>query len=312
LALKSMREGPPPARLPALLQTTNMRWSDGRRSDNVEDRRGMGAPAVAGGVGLVGILLAIAVALLGGDPFVVLQQFSGGGSPFGPAPAQVSRQRQKAPADDKMADFVSVVLADTEDTWKKEFRDNGGTYRSPTLVIFDGVVASACGQAAGSTGPFYCPNDEKVYIDLAFYRQLRQQMGAPGDFAQAYVIAHEIGHHVQHQLGIDQQVQKMQRRLPQAQANQLSVRLELQADCFAGVWAHRTATQRQTLEEGDIEEAINAAGRIGDDTLQRQSTGRVRPDSFTHGTSAQRQRWFTKGLQSGDMNQCDTFNTNQV
>ena len=307
-----MREGPPPARLPALLQTTNMRWSDGRRSDNVEDRRGMGAPAVAGGVGLVGILLAIAVALLGGDPFVVLQQFSGGGNPFGPAPAQVSRQRQKAPADDKMADFVSVVLADTEDTWKKEFRDNGGTYRSPTLVIFDGVVASACGQAAGATGPFYCPNDEKVYIDLAFYRQLRQQMGAPGDFAQAYVIAHEIGHHVQHQLGIDQQVQKMQRRLPQAQANQLSVRLELQADCFAGVWAHRTATQRQTLEEGDIEEAINAAGRIGDDTLQRQSTGRVRPDSFTHGSSAQRQRWFTKGLQSGDMNQCDSFNTNQV
>jgi len=307
-----MRDGPPPARLPALLQTTNMRWSDGRRSDNVEDRRGMGAPAVAGGVGLVGILLAIAVALLGGDPFVVLQQFSGGGNPFGPAPAQVSRQRQKAPADDKMADFVSVVLADTEDTWKKEFRDNGGTYRSPTLVIFDGVVASACGQAAGATGPFYCPNDEKVYIDLAFYRQLRQQMGAPGDFAQAYVIAHEIGHHVQHQLGIDQQVQKMQRRLPQAQANQLSVRLELQADCFAGVWAHRTATQRQTLEEGDIEEAINAAGRIGDDTLQRQSTGRVRPDSFTHGSSAQRQRWFTKGLQSGDMNQCDTFNTNQV
>ena len=307
-----MRDGPPPARLPALLQTTNMRWSDGRRSDNVEDRRGMGAPAVAGGVGLVGILLAIAVALLGGDPFVVLQQFSGGGNPFGPAPAQVSRQRQKAPADDKMADFVSVVLADTEDTWKKEFRDNGGTYRSPTLVIFDGVVASACGQAAGATGPVYCPNDDKVYIDLAVYRQLRQQMGAPGDFAQAYVIAHEIGHHVQHQLGIDQQVQKMQRRLPQAQANQLSVRLELQADCFAGVWANRTATQRQTLEEGDIEEAINAAGRIGDDTLQRQSTGRVRPDSFTHGSSAQRQRWFTKGLQSGDMNQCDTFNTNQV
>jgi len=290
-----------------------MRWADGRRSDNVEDRRGMGAPAVAGGVGLVGILLAIAVALLGGDPFVVLQQVSGGGSPFGPAPAaQVSRQRQKAPADDKLADFVSVVLADTEDTWKKEFRDNGGTYRSPKLVIFDGVVASACGQAAGAMGPFYCPNDEKVYIDLSFYRQLRQQMGAPGDFAQAYVIAHEIGHHVQHQLGIDQQVQTMQRRLPQTQANQLSVRLELQADCFAGVWAHRTATQRQTLEDGDIEEALNAAARIGDDTLQRQSSGRVRPESFTHGTSAQRQRWFATGLQTGDMNRCDTFNTNQV
>jgi predicted metalloprotease len=289
-----------------------MRWSDGRRSDNVEDRRGMGGPVLAGGVGILGIILALVVALLGGDPFVVLQQLGGGGIGMGGAPVSMSRPRQQTPADNKLADFVSVVLADTEDTWTKAFRDNGGTYRSPTLVIFDGVVASACGQAAGATGPFYCPNDEKVYIDLSFYRQLRQQMGAPGDFAQAYVIAHEIGHHVQHQLGIDQQVQKMQRRLPQAQANQLSVRLELQADCFAGVWANRTATQRQTLEEGDIEEAINAAGRIGDDTLQRQSTGRVRPDSFTHGSSAQRQRWFTKGLQSGDMNQCDSFNTNQV
>ncbi|MEB3183939.1 MAG: neutral zinc metallopeptidase [Cyanobacteriota bacterium] len=289
-----------------------MRWSEGRRSDNVEDRRGMGAPAVAGGVGIVGILLAIAVALMGGDPFVVLQQFSGGNSPFGPQPVQVGRPGPRVPADDRLADFVSVVLADTEDTWTKEFRENGGSYRAPKLVIFDGVVASACGRAAGAMGPFYCPNDEKVYIDLAFYRQLRQQMGAPGDFAQAYVIAHEIGHHVQHQLGIDAKVQRMQRQLPQAQANQLSVRLELQADCLAGVWAHRTATQRRTLEEGDIEEALNAAGRIGDDTLQRQSTGRVRPDSFTHGSAAQRQRWFARGLQSGDMNQCDTFSSRQV
>jgi predicted metalloprotease len=290
-----------------------MRWSDGRRSDNVEDRRGMGAPAVAGGVGLVGILLAIAVGLLGGDPFVVLQQFSGGGSPFSPPPAQVGRQSgARPPADDKMADFVSVVLADTEDTWTKEFRSLGANYRPPKLVIFDGVVASACGRAAGSTGPFYCPNDEKVYIDLNFYRQLRQQLGAPGDFAQAYVIAHEIGHHVQHLMGIDQKVQRLQRQMPQAQANQLSVRLELQADCLAGVWANSTATQRRTLEQGDIEEAFNAAGRIGDDTLQRQSTGRVRPDSFTHGSSAQRQRWFARGLQSGDINSCDTFNTNQV
>lgn len=285
-----------------------MRWSEGRRSDNVEDRRGMGAPAMAGGVGLVGILLAIAVALLGGDPFVVLQQFSQTSS----APAPMSRPAPKPPASDQLADFVSVVLADTEDTWKKEFQDNGGTYRAPRLVIFDGVVASACGQAAGAMGPFYCPNDEKVYIDLSFYRQLRQQMGAPGDFAQAYVIAHEIGHHVQHLLGIDQKVQQMQRRLPQSQANQLSVRLELQADCLAGVWAHRTATQRRTLEKGDIEEALNAAARIGDDTLQRQSTGRVRPETFTHGTSAQRQRWFATGLQSGDMNQCDTFNTQAI
>jgi predicted metalloprotease len=290
-----------------------MRWSDGRRSDNVEDRRGMGAPAVAGGVGLVGILLAIAVGLLGGDPFVVLQQFSGGGSPFSPPPAQVGRQSgARPPADDKMADFVSVVLADTEDTWTKEFRSLGANYKPPKLVIFDGVVSSACGRAAGSMGPFYCPNDEKVYIDLNFYRQLRQQLGAPGDFAQAYVIAHEIGHHVQHLMGIDQKVQRLQRQMPQAQANQLSVRLELQADCLAGVWANSTATQRRTLEQGDIEEALNAAGRIGDDNLQRQSTGRVRPDSFTHGSSAQRQRWFARGLQSGDMNSCDTFNTNQV
>jgi predicted metalloprotease len=290
-----------------------MRWSDGRRSDNVEDRRGMGAPAVAGGVGLVGILLAIAVGLLGGDPFVVLQQFSGGGSPFSPPPAKVGSQSgARPPADDKMADFVSVVLADTEDTWTKEFRSLGANYRPPKLVIFDGVVASACGRAAGSTGPFYCPNDEKVYIDLSFYRQLRQQLGAPGDFAQAYVIAHEIGHHVQHLMGIDQKVQRLQRQMPQAQANQLSVRLELQADCLAGVWANSTATQRRTLEQGDVEEAFNAAGRIGDDNLQRQSTGRVRPDSFTHGTSAQRQRWFARGLQSGDINSCDTFNTNQV
>lgn len=289
-----------------------MRWSDGRRSDNVEDRRGMGAPAVAGGVGLVGILLAIAVALLGGDPFVVLQQLSGGGSPFGHSPTRVQRQAPRPPADDKLSDFVSVVLGDTEDTWTKEFREHGGVYRAPKLVIFDGVVASACGRAQGAMGPFYCPNDEKVYIDLAFYRQLRQQMGAPGDFAQAYVIAHEIGHHVQHQLGIDSKVQRMQRQLPQAQANQLSVRLELQADCLAGVWANHTATQRRTLEEGDIEEALNAAARIGDDTLQRQSTGRVRPESFTHGSSAQRQRWFATGLQSGDMNRCDTFSARQI
>lgn len=284
-----------------------MRWTDGRRSDNVEDRRGVGAPAVAGGIGLVGILLAIAVALLGGDPFVVLQQLSGGNGSLAPVPVQVGQRRPTSPADDRLADFVSVVLADTEDTWSQEFREQGAIYRAPKLVIFDGVVQSACGQAAGAMGPFYCPSDEKVYIDLAFYRQLRQQIGAPGDFAQAYVIAHEIGHHVQHLLGIDQRVLSLQRRVPKAQANQLSVRLELQADCLAGVWAHRTATQRRTLEQGDIEEALNAAARIGDDALQRQSTGRVRPETFTHGSSAQRQEWFARGLRSGDINSCDTF-----
>jgi uncharacterized protein len=289
-----------------------MRWSEGRRSDNVEDRRGMGVPMVAaGGVGLVGILLAVAVALLGGDPMVVLQNLGGQGS-MGPPPVVVKGPQQTSPDSDRLADFVSVVLADTEDTWKEEFRRNGGRYVAPKLVIFDGVAASACGRAEGSMGPFYCPNDQKVYIDLAFYRQLRRQLGAPGDFAQAYVIAHEIGHHVQHQLGIDRQVQQLQSRLPKAQANQLSVRLELQADCLAGVWAHKTATQRRTLEEGDIEEALNAAARIGDDTLQRQGTGRVRPETFTHGSAAQRQRWFATGLKSGNMNSCDTFDGSAV
>jgi predicted metalloprotease len=289
-----------------------MRWSEGRRSENVEDRRGMGGPMIAaGGVGILGLLLALAVALLGGDPTVILQQLSDGGG-LGGDRVVVNRPKQASPDEDRLADFVSVVLADTEDTWKEQFRVNGGRYTAPKLVIFDGVVSSACGMAQGAMGPFYCPSDQKVYIDLDFYRQLRRQLGAPGDFAQAYVVAHEIGHHVQHQLGIDQQVQRLQQRVPKAQANQLSVRLELQADCLAGVWANKTATQRRTLEDGDIEEALNAAARIGDDTLQRQGTGRVRPESFTHGSAAQRQRWFATGLQSGDMNSCDTFNAQRL
>ncbi|MEB3306072.1 MAG: neutral zinc metallopeptidase [Cyanobacteriota bacterium] len=287
-----------------------MRWSDGRRSENVDDRRGRPGPAMAaGGIGLGGLLLAVVVGLLGGDPMVVLQQMGTGGGMGGPT---ASRPRQPTAQENQLADFVSVVLADTEDTWEKEFREVGRQYRPPTLVIFDGVVASACGQASGAMGPFYCPRDQKVYIDLNFYRQLRQQLGAPGDFAQAYVIAHEVGHHVQNQLGIEQKVTQMKQRLPAAQANQLSVRLELQADCLAGVWAHSTAKQRRTLEEGDIEEAMNAAARIGDDALQRQSSGRVRPDSFTHGTSQQRQRWFATGLKTGDINSCDTFNRREV
>jgi predicted metalloprotease len=284
-----------------------MRWEQGRRSDNVEDRRGLGAPAmVGGGVGLVGVILAVVVALMGGDPMIVLEQMGGSGA-LGPGPVVVNQPKAPSPEQDRLADFVSVVLADTEDTWSQEFRQQGGRYTPPKLVIFDGTVSSACGLAQAAMGPFYCPNDQKVYVDLAFYRQLRQQLGAPGDFAQAYVIAHEVGHHVQHLLGIDQQVQRAQRRLPQREANQLSVRLELQADCLAGVWAHHTGTKRATLEPGDIEEALNAASRIGDDTLQRQSSGRVRPDSFTHGTSAQRQQWFARGLRSGSMDSCDTF-----
>jgi hypothetical protein len=284
-----------------------MRWEQGRRSDNVEDRRGMGAPAmVGGGLGVVGVILAVVVALMGGDPMIVLEQMGGSGA-LGPGPVVVSQSKAPSPEQDRLADFVSVVLADTEDTWSQEFRRQGGRYTPPKLVIFDGTVNSACGLAQAAMGPFYCPNDQKVYVDLAFYRQLRQQLGAPGDFAQAYVIAHEVGHHVQHLLGIDQKVQSAQRRLPQRDANQLSVRLELQADCLAGVWAHHTGTQRATLEPGDIEEALNAASRIGDDTLQRQSSGRVRPDSFTHGSSAQRQRWFARGLKSGSMDACDSF-----
>ncbi|MFM8605629.1 MAG: neutral zinc metallopeptidase [Cyanobium sp.] len=284
-----------------------MRWEDGRRSDNVEDRRGMGAPAmVGGGIGLVGIILAVVVALMGGDPMIVLEQMGGSGA-LNPGPVVVNPRQAPGPEQNRLADFVSVVLADTEDTWGQEFRRQGQRYTAPQLVIYDGVVASACGRAQGAMGPFYCPNDQKVYIDLDFYRTLRRQMGAPGDFAQAYVIAHEVGHHVQNLLGINQQVQRLQKRVSQEEANRLSVRLELQADCLAGVWANHTATQRNTLEPGDIEEALNAASRIGDDTLQRQSSGRVRPDSFTHGTSAQRQRWFARGLKSGDMDVCDTF-----
>ena len=281
-----------------------MRWEGRRQSENVEDRRGIGGPVLVGG-GLITLLLMLAMMFLGFDPQMVAQ--------IAPDLAGPQQQAPAKPINDEMTKMVKVVLADNEDVWGRLFPKHfRGRYAPPTLVLFSGRVQSACGMASAAAGPFYCPLDKKVYIDLAFYDELKRRFGAPGDFAQAYVIAHEIGHHVQHQLGIDQKVQQMQRRLPQAQANQLSVRLELQADCLAGVWANRTATQRRTLEQGDIEEALNAAARIGDDTLQRQSTGRVRPESFTHGTSAQRQKWFATGLQSGDMNQCDTFKNNQV
>ena len=282
-----------------------MRWADGRRSSNVEDRRGGGAALAAGGIGLGTLLLAAVVGLLGGDPGAVLQQAANGG--LGGVAPEPPRGAPRSGAGDRQADFVSVVLADTEDTWTDQFRRLGRTYVPPRLVLFDGVVASACGRAQASMGPFYCPADRKVYIDLAFYRQLREQLGAPGDFAQAYVIAHEVGHHVQNVLGIEGQVRQAMQRSSQRQANQLSVRLELQADCLAGVWAHQTHRQRRTLEEGDVEEAMNAASRIGDDALQQRSSGRVRPDSFTHGSSAQRQEWFARGLRSGDLRQCDTF-----
>lgn len=278
-----------------------MRWEFGRRSTNIEDRRGsrIAGPVIGGGIGTV--LLALVVAFLGGDPSVVLQE--GTNDPY-----QTTQPSANQPANDQAAEFVSVVLADTEDTWNQLFRQLGRTYQEPRLVLFTDTVDSACGFAQAASGPFYCPRDSKVYIDLGFFRELRSRHQAPGDFAQAYVIAHEIGHHVQNQLGILGKVQALQQRVNQRQANQLSVLLELQADCFAGVWAHHAERSRQILEEGDIEEALNAASQIGDDTLQSKAKGYVVPDAFTHGSSAQRVRWFEQGIRSGNIAQCDTLN----
>ena len=273
-----------------------MKWVNGRQSDNVEDRRGMGgALPVTGGIGT--LLVALAIYFLGGDPSVVLQQPSGSGT-------QITRQAP--PQNDEGKKFVSLVLGDTEDVWQQIFKQNGKRYRDPKLVLFSGRVQSACGLAGASAGPFYCPEDEKLYIDLDFYRELRDRFHAPGDFAQAYVIAHEVGHHVQKQLGIMSKVQSFQNRAGRKGSNKLSVRLELQADYFAGVWAHYAA-KRGILEPGDVEEGLRAANAIGDDTLQRESQGYVVPDSFTHGSSAQRLYWFKKGFQSGDISQGNTF-----
>ncbi len=280
-----------------------MRWEFGRRSSNIEDRRGRGVsgPVVGGGIGA--IVLSLIVALLGGDPSVIWEQSqSQSDGPYSESP-----QTQRSAADDRMTEFVSVVLADTEDTWKSLFRQTGETYVEPKLVLYSGSVESACGFARSAVGPFYCPADQKLYIDLSFYEALKTRHQAPGDFAQAYVIAHEVGHHVQNLLGISDRVQSMQRRVDRVQANQLSVRLELQADCFAGIWAHHAQRSRQVLEAGDVEEALNAASSIGDDHLQRQAKGYVVPEAFTHGSSAQRVRWFKQGIQTGDPAQCNTF-----
>ena len=280
-----------------------MRWEFGRRSTNVEDRRGMrvSAPVVGGGIGAV--ILSLIVALLGGDPSVILEQVS----PPEDRPSAESPQTTGSPAQDQMGDFVSVVLADTEDTWHDLFRQNGETYVEPSLVLYSNAVESACGFARSAMGPFYCPRDQKVYIDLSFYQDLKSRYRAPGDFAQAYVIAHEVGHHVQNLTGISDKVRGLQSQVDRVQANQLSVRLELQADCFAGVWAHHAQRSRQVLEQGDIEEALNAASSIGDDRLQSQARGYVVPESFTHGSSAQRVSWFKRGIQTGAPEQCNTF-----
>ena len=286
-----------------------MKWEGNRESDNVEDRRdgGGGGFQMLGGrsIGIGTIVVALLGGwLLGVNPLTLLGLLSGGGVP----PAQVQQApAQRPPADDRLARFVSNVLADTEDVWHGVFRQAGGSYQEPRLVLFRGATPTACGTGQAAMGPFYCPADQKVYIDLGFYETLQSRLGAPGDFAQAYVIAHEVGHHVQNLLGISAKVDQMRGRVSQAEYNRLSVRLELQADCFAGVWAHHAQNARQILEQGDVEEAMNAAAQIGDDALQRSSGGAVVPESFTHGTSAQRQRWFHAGMQQGSLKACDTF-----
>jgi uncharacterized protein len=285
-----------------------MRWRNPRRSGNIEDRRGMRVPmkAVGGGIGGL-ILLIITLLLSGGDPGTIFNDNTNigvntPGSSYYEGTTPISQEERE------LADFVSIVLADTEDTWNEIFAAENLDYREPTLVLFSGAVESACGFAQAAVGPFYCPLDEKVYIDLSFYRDLRDSFGAPGDFAQAYVIAHEIGHHVQNQIGIMEQVQTAQQQVSsQADVNRLSVMLELQADCLSGVWAYNADRTRDILEQGDIEEGLNAASSIGDDRLQMEFQGQVTPDSFTHGSSGQRVSWFERGLESGDVNSCNTF-----
>ena len=280
-----------------------MRWGDGRRSDNVEDRRGMpGSGRMIGG-GLGTVLLVLVALYFGVDPSIILNQ---GGLPL-PNTQESAAPHSASPEEQRQADFVSVVLGDTEDTWRALFKRSGQEYEEPKLVLFSGAVQSACGMASAAVGPFYCPADRKVYIDLRFYGDLQNKFGAPGDFAQAYVIAHEIGHHVQNLLGIADKVQSLRARASQAESNKLSVMMELQADCLAGVWAHHADRARHILEEGDVEEALNAASSIGDDRLQRQARGTVTPDSFTHGSSAQRVQWFRRGLETGSFGQCNTF-----
>ena len=298
-----------------------MKWEGNRESDNVEDRRedggGGGESGSGGGFGFgargIGIG-SIVIALLGGwvfgvNPLTILSLLSGG-SP--PAHVQQQRPANRPPADDQMAKFVSTVLADTEDVWTDVFSKGGASYVKPRLVLFRGATQTACGQGQAAMGPFYCPGDQKVYIDLGFYETLKNRLGAPGEFAQAYVIAHEVGHHVQNLLGISAKMDQMRGRVNKVEYNVLSVKLELQADCFAGVWAHNANNARHIIENGDVESAMNAAAKIGDDALQRANGGAVVPESFTHGTSAQRQHWFDTGYQTGSVKACDTFGSRNL
>ena len=284
-----------------------MRWEQGRRSDNIEDRRGMrvGKKGLAGG-GIGAIVLALVAMYFGVDPSVVLNQAGT------LTPAQTEQRTTFSPEEERLKEFMSVVLADTEDVWGTLFGDAGQPYRQPKLVLFSGAVQSACGFAEAAMGPFYCPGDQKLYLDMDFFNDLAKRHDAPGDFAQAYVVAHEVGHHVQTLLGVSNEVNAARQRASAADGNALQVRMELQADCFAGVWAYHANRNRQVLEPGDTEEALAAAAGVGDDRLQKKARGYVVPESFTHGSSAQRMRWFSRGMERGDPAQCDSFKATQL
>jgi len=287
-----------------------MRWRNGRQSDNVEDRRGMSLSRgvkIGGGSGL-GLLAGVLIGMfLGSEPTVLVQ-----GIPEMQAPSVSVQPSGQPAANDDQRNFVAVVLAETEDVWQEAFRTMGRTYQVPKLVLFSRAVESACGIAGSAVGPFYCPPDHRIYLDLSFFEDLQTRFGASGDFAQAYVIAHEVGHHVQALLGITQKVNELQGRVNPSERNKLSVRMELQADCLAGVWAHNAHESHQILEPGDVEEGLNAASAIGDDRIQRKTQGHVVPDAFTHGSAAQRVRWFKIGLERGNLQACDTFNADRL
>lgn len=286
-----------------------MRWKGARQSANVEDRRHLGGRRMAVGGGLGSVVFIIIALMFGADPAALLRDVSG---PGGSGDGGMSLPKGPTdPADDEKAEFVATILATTEDAWKRIFQQMGKQYKEPNLVLFRGATDSSCGFADSAVGPFYCPGDSRVYLDLGFFEELERRFQAPGDFAQAYVIAHEVGHHVQNLLGIMDQVQQQRGRLSEKEYNALSVRLELQADFFAGVWAHHTNQSLGMLEDGDIEEGLRAASAIGDDKIQKRTQGHVVPDSFTHGSSEQRVRWFMKGFRSGDINQGDTFSVAQ-
>jgi len=290
-------------------EDNRMRWKTGRRSTNIEDRRGMRPRRGILGGGIGTIVLVLVAMYFGVDPTFLIEGMQSASTSTSSPGKQPSAEELR---NDPLADMISVVMADTEDVWNELFADMGRQYREPALVLFTGTTRSACGLGQAAMGPFYCPADQKAYIDLSFYDDMRNRFRAPGDFAQAYVIAHEVGHHVQNLLGISGEVHRRKQQLSKVDANRLSVRLELQADCLAGVWANRAERARGILEAGDVEEALNAASAIGDDRLQKQSRGTVVPESFTHGTSAQRQRWFRAGLASGNPDSCDTFGSKDI